>query len=270
MEEKDKITIYKLETGMLLEREDNQYNNYNKVYDRKRGYYDYEYLGFLSENEAKEFAMYDVKQNGVVNTYFIISKVDYYKDEISDEQVNKIKNDPHYFYDNFEPKADFYLPENVVFSGYKNSNNEIVEDFVINLPIKEYDYPFLTEKDKLEDMINLSKKEFLDSYSYITEKAYDNTKEQLIDIIDQIYERRTIVNLEAEVENYLYNADIEFDNMTNEEYHNYIQKIAGNLAADINYQLEIQEGLYDFIQNEVGDTEEYKDFIKELEESEEL
>lgn len=37
------------------------------------------------------------------------------------------------------------------------------------------DNNFLTDTEKMADFVRLSKKEFLDSYSYLTEEEYDNT-----------------------------------------------------------------------------------------------
>ncbi len=38
---------------------------------------------------------------------------------------------------------------------------------------------FIDDKEKMRDFVELSKNEFLNSYSYLTEEEYDNTKEKL-------------------------------------------------------------------------------------------
>lgn len=43
-------------------------------------------------------------------------------------------------------------------------------------PLKDSHYPFLTDWEKMRDFVKLSKEEFLESYSYLTETEYDMTK----------------------------------------------------------------------------------------------
>ena len=38
----------------------------------------------------------------------------------------------------------------------------------------------INDKCKISDMISLNKKEFLDSYGYLTEKEYDQTKKEIL------------------------------------------------------------------------------------------
>ncbi len=45
---------------------------------------------------------------------------------------------------------------------------------------------FINDKEKIKDFKELSKKEFLSSYSYLTEQEYDNTAEEML---DKLYER---------------------------------------------------------------------------------
>lgn len=40
---------------------------------------------------------------------------------------------------------------------------------------------FINDKEKMRDFKKLSKKEFLASYSYLTEQEYDNTAEEMLD-----------------------------------------------------------------------------------------
>ena len=39
---------------------------------------------------------------------------------------------------------------------------------------------FINDKCKISDMISLNKKEFLSSYSYLTEKEYNQTKKEIL------------------------------------------------------------------------------------------
>jgi hypothetical protein len=54
------------------------------------------------------------------------------------------------------------------------------------------DNVFLTDTEKMEDFVRLSKKEFLDSYSYLTEEEYNNTsklcKKMSDDLFNYIYD----------------------------------------------------------------------------------
>ena len=42
---------------------------------------------------------------------------------------------------------------------------------------------FIDDKCKISDMISLSKKEFLESYRYLTEKEYDQTKKEILKLL---------------------------------------------------------------------------------------
>lgn len=44
---------------------------------------------------------------------------------------------------------------------------------------KKYTYDFLDDKEKMRDFYILTKKQFLESYSYLTEKEYNATKRAL-------------------------------------------------------------------------------------------
>lgn len=39
---------------------------------------------------------------------------------------------------------------------------------------------FINDKCKISDMISLNKEEFLSSYGYLTEKEYDQTKQEIL------------------------------------------------------------------------------------------
>ena len=42
---------------------------------------------------------------------------------------------------------------------------------------------FIDDKCKISDMISLSKKEFLESYRYLTEEEYNQTKKEILDLV---------------------------------------------------------------------------------------
>lgn len=45
---------------------------------------------------------------------------------------------------------------------------------------------FIDDKEKMNDFKNLSKNEFLKSYSYLTEEEYDNTKTIYNSLLDKV------------------------------------------------------------------------------------
>ena len=49
--------------------------------------------------------------------------------------------------------------------------------------MEKFTEPFTYDMEKLRDMLYLSKEEFLNSYSYLTEEEYENTVKAVMDII---------------------------------------------------------------------------------------
>lgn len=70
------ITLYKVEVGVLLPKEHEEYEGYSQVYDEKHAFYDENVLFFTAEEKAIAYAEKYVA-NGVVNTYGIVSALNY-------------------------------------------------------------------------------------------------------------------------------------------------------------------------------------------------
>lgn len=66
------MTLYFLEVGILLTKENPEFDNYSKVYDRRCGYYDEDRWCVIdSELAVKEAIRY--VENGVDRTYAVVS-----------------------------------------------------------------------------------------------------------------------------------------------------------------------------------------------------
>lgn len=112
--------VYQVEVGVLLDKNDAEYDCYCNVWDYKNGYYNEDCLFCITEKEAKQFIK-DYIKVGVKKTYGILSEI-----FVSETSYNEIKNnDEEQDYDNMD-----YDVRNVIYSAYKNEKNEIIEDFV--------------------------------------------------------------------------------------------------------------------------------------------
>lgn len=134
MELKDKLNVevYLVEHGVLLSKDDKEYEYYSKVYDEKNGYYDYyqEYDCYELET-IKENILDYLKNNCQANEYYIITKQgklkNYYcsKDITEDTEWGEIKQDLNDYWE--QPD---YSVEDVVYSAYKDDQGVIHESFV--------------------------------------------------------------------------------------------------------------------------------------------
>lgn len=112
--------IYQYEVGVLLDKDDEEYEDYCDVWDKKYGYYNEDWGIELNLEQAKKYIQ-DYVQNGVDRTYGIISEI-----IISDEEYEECK-------ENIEKNgyceiADYdvdYSLENVIYSLCKNKENFI-------------------------------------------------------------------------------------------------------------------------------------------------
>ncbi|MCT7397779.1 hypothetical protein N5B56_01590 [Eubacterium sp. LFL-14] len=104
-----------VDEGVLLERENKEFESYNKVYDKKYGYYDEgQYYKRLKE---KDEVIKDAKkyvEDGVDNTYVVVSKT-LLPDEVD---VNTV-----------DVEDENYYVEDVIYSVAK-MDGKIVENFV--------------------------------------------------------------------------------------------------------------------------------------------
>lgn len=107
------MKAYLLDEGILLTKNDSEFESYNCVYDKKYGYYDegQSYIKTLDEaiKEAKSYV-----ENGVENTYAIVSNT------TLDDDVD-INDCP--------AECEEYIVDNVVFSIAK-INGTIIENFL--------------------------------------------------------------------------------------------------------------------------------------------
>lgn len=142
--------IYKVEVGVLLDKDNSEYNDYNDFYDRRNSYYEENSVLFLDYNRAVEYAK-DYVKNGVNGTYSIISKIKYDSEEIygkkaTDTEMNYVMNDINYilgggFVEDIGMFHGLYSLDNVIYSLYKvrdkknpyylgKGNGNIIENFV--------------------------------------------------------------------------------------------------------------------------------------------
>lgn len=143
--------LYKIEVGVLLEKDNTDYKCYNSVYDKKNAYYDENVAFELDYARALEYAKNYV-DNGVNGTYAIISKLKYNSKQLyggcNDEEIDIVSYDlnnilgGHYlenYIDLFD--SDLYCLDNVIYSLYKErkedenpynryKNGKIIENFI--------------------------------------------------------------------------------------------------------------------------------------------
>lgn len=79
------ITLYKVEVGVLLPKTHEEYEDYSQVYDEKHAFYDENVVFFTNKEKAITYAKKYVR-NGVVNTYGIVSALNYDPVAIYDEE----------------------------------------------------------------------------------------------------------------------------------------------------------------------------------------
>lgn len=70
------ITLYKVEVGVLLPKTHKEFKDYSQVYDKKHAFYDENVVFFTNKEKAITYAKRYVR-NGVVNTYGIVSVLNY-------------------------------------------------------------------------------------------------------------------------------------------------------------------------------------------------
>lgn len=105
---------YLVEVGILLSVEDEEYNCYNHVYDKKHGYYDEDQYYVKDKTEAIKNAKTYV-ENGVENTYAVVS-------------ITVVPDD--YDFEDGYVFDEFYHLNDVEYSVAK-INGKIIENFII-------------------------------------------------------------------------------------------------------------------------------------------
>lgn len=144
------FNVYKVEVGVLLDKDDSEYECYSECYDKNNGYYEENSVLFLDYNRAVKYAK-DYVNNGVNGTYSIISKLKYDSEEIygkkaTDMEMGYVMNDINYilgggYVEDIGMFNGLYSVDNVIYSLYKvrnednpyylgKGNGEIIENFV--------------------------------------------------------------------------------------------------------------------------------------------
>lgn len=135
------VVVYNLEVGVLLDESHEDYDYYASAYDKKHSYYDESYMnGFDFEALKSEGLSYI--EAGVKNTYAIITKIVLNKSWFGDswEDIEEEIKENGFIEESVAVlDGEQFKAENVVFSAFKNSDGEIVENFVsiANNTIKE-------------------------------------------------------------------------------------------------------------------------------------
>lgn len=112
------IKAYQFEVGVMLNKEDEEYECYSCSWDKKHGYYD-ENTGFTKTYEEVYNYVKNYVESGVRNTYGIISEI-----TISKEAFDSI-------YNGFSERINMnYDLEKIIYSLYQNEEGQIIEDFV--------------------------------------------------------------------------------------------------------------------------------------------
>lgn len=115
---------------------------------------------------------------------------------------------------------------------------------------------FIDDKEKMNDFKNLSKNEFLKSYSYLTEEEYDNTREIYNSLLDKVksYDETKIKQEELQkklnkIENQILNMIP--SNISKENFSNLINKIRYDYHAKENIENREINMLNAFKQNNI-------------------
>lgn len=130
-------TLYKVEVGVLLKKDNSEYKDYSQVYDKKHAFYDENVVFFTNSAQASEFALSYVMK-GVVRTYAIVSELNYCPEDVYGDDWEKewarekseIENSGTMedYQGIFE--SDLYDTKNIVLSMYKSADFTIKYNFV--------------------------------------------------------------------------------------------------------------------------------------------
>ena len=124
-------TIYKVEVGVLLDKDNEMFDAYSCVYDKQHGYYDENVAMFLDKDEAKKYA-FSYVNNGVENTYGIVSELSC---DFTDEQISEIK-DQNYTDDVDTMFPDEYYRTEPVISTLHKKDGVVYIDTLFDFPKK--------------------------------------------------------------------------------------------------------------------------------------
>ena len=181
------IKLYKVEVGVLLKKDNNDYETYSQAYDKQHGYYDENVIFFRNKKNAKEYIKNYVFF-GVVGTYGILSELVYDQNEIgyTDEDTKRILKDIDecgIFEDYIDIFGeDLYDTKNVIFTRYKKSQKVFKKIFSARKKITLANLSDMTPEDLLNNFhYTKENREYLDKIFNDTEK-YDDE-----DYFDECY-----------------------------------------------------------------------------------
>lgn len=84
--------VYNCDVGVLLSSDDEEYEFYSCVYDKKHGFYDENQIAFLDKDEAIAYAKQYVEE-GVDGTYAVVTdQGDIYRGDVEDFDDGDIYN----------------------------------------------------------------------------------------------------------------------------------------------------------------------------------
>ena len=121
--------VYYIECGVLLDKDNGDYDWYSNAFDKKHAFYD-EYVDFIEDLEIAKKYCNDYIKNGVNGTYGIVSQV-YVDYDINIDDC----------YDYLIGDSDLYDIKNVIYNAWKLRNNDfkfpnknapIIENFLEN------------------------------------------------------------------------------------------------------------------------------------------
>jgi hypothetical protein len=181
------IKLYKVEVGVLLKKEHQDYEVYAQVYDKQHAYYDENVVFFRDKKNAKEY-LKNYVFFGVVGTYGILSELVYNQDEIgyNDEDTQQILKDIDEcgIFDDYAGvfESELYDTKNVIFTQYKKSPKVFKKIFSARKKITLANLSDMTPEDLLNNFpYTKENREYLDKIFNDIEK-YDDE-----DYFDECY-----------------------------------------------------------------------------------
>ena len=181
------IKLYKVEVGILLKKDNHDYESYSQVYDKQHGYYDENVVFFRNKKNAKEY-LKNYVFFGVVGTYGILSELVYDQNEIgyTDEDTKQILKDIDEcgIFDDYVGifEDDLYNIKNVIFTRHKKSPKVFKKIFSAHKKITLANLSDMTPEDLLNNFpYTKENREYLEKIFNDTEK-YDDE-----DYFDECY-----------------------------------------------------------------------------------
>lgn len=210
--------IYQYEVGILLDKDNPEYDSYSMVYDGQHGFYNEDWGVELNLDEAKKYVQNYVNE-GKPNTYGIISEIEVSDEELADIQKNIEDNG---YFETSDYEAD-YSVDNIIYSLYK-SDDKIIENFINNSLIDESEK--LNEDTNYKKTIETLYKKYNDEFDSISDV------ETLADTVQRLYDNG---GMKAVNDWFLPAAS--------EEYKRLVRKLIIKESDNINYKFKMKEKL---------------------------